>query len=63
MPILSVRQLAKTNEIRFLDSENGHIIHKETGQITKFISMYGVYFVKLKVANSAGANQPFGRPA
>ena len=63
MPILSVRKLAKTNEIRFLDKENGQIISKATGLVTNFISMYGVYFVKLKVKRSAEVEPTFGRPA
>ena len=63
MPILSVRKLSKTNEVRFLDKESGTIINKATGQVTKFFSLYGVYFVKLKVHKNVGTSSTFGRPA
>ena len=48
MPIFSVRKLAKTH-IAMFDRDEGYFEHKITGQRTRFFSMNGVYYMRIRV--------------
>ena len=51
MPIFSIRKLGRTHRSMFADQhmDEGWIEHRQTKQRSKLFSMYGVYFMKIKV--------------
>ena len=65
MPILAVSELTKEgehgSEIRFR-RKDGIMIDNATGRRQHFVKRKGVYFIKLYVRKSGGANSGFTRP-
>ena len=55
MPILSTHELARHGHRIVYDENEGYIINKTTGDVTKFIQQHGVYFLQLFVPKNTGA--------
>ena len=60
MPILSTHELARNGHKIVYDEDEGYIIHKQTGDVTKFIQHSGVYFLQLFVPKNTGADNSKG---
>ena len=67
MPIFSIRKLGRTHRTMFADKSmnEGWVEHRTTNQRSHFFSMYGVYFMKIKVRkpDQKPPDMDFVRPA
>ena len=69
IPILSTGGLADCGNDTTYSKKGGYIKHLATGQVSKFIRMHGVYFIKMKIphfilcadANGKERSQVFAR--